>query len=192
MPTYRSFRNDDPPAIRDLWNLAADENPRAAIVRSCDMLENYVFSKPFFDPNSLTVAEEGEADHRLLPRRLRLRSRSGRTRSHTRFHLPALRPTRFPSARRRNRTRQASGSVSPRRRRDQRLRRSVHPATTPSDSASTAAPERPASLKKTRPRSDSFANSVTRRRKPPRSTASVSTSISTAPAILGFRSFAER
>jgi ribosomal protein S18 acetylase RimI-like enzyme len=60
VPTYRSFRNDDPPAIRDLWNLAADEKPRAAIVRSCDMLENYVFSKPFFDPNSLIVAEEGK------------------------------------------------------------------------------------------------------------------------------------
>ena len=60
MPTYRSFRNDDPPLIRDLWNLAADENPRVAIVRSCDMLENYIFSKPFFESESLIVAEEGD------------------------------------------------------------------------------------------------------------------------------------
>lgn len=60
MPTFRAFRNDDPPAIRDLWNLAAEENPRVAIVRSCDMLENYLFSKPYFETESLTVAEEGE------------------------------------------------------------------------------------------------------------------------------------
>jgi ribosomal protein S18 acetylase RimI-like enzyme len=58
VPTYRAFRNDDPPSIRDLWNLAAEENSRVAVVRSCDMLENYLFSKPYFEPDSLSIAEE--------------------------------------------------------------------------------------------------------------------------------------
>jgi GNAT superfamily N-acetyltransferase len=58
VPNFRTFRNDDPPAIRDLWNAAALEHPRAAVVRSCDILENYLFSKPFFESAALNVAEE--------------------------------------------------------------------------------------------------------------------------------------
>jgi GNAT superfamily N-acetyltransferase len=60
VPTYRAFRNDDPPAIRDLWNAASLENPRAAVIRSCDILENYLFSKPYFEPDALMLAEEGD------------------------------------------------------------------------------------------------------------------------------------
>ena len=58
MPTYRSFRNDDPPAIRELWNVAAAGNPRIAFLRGCDVLENYVFCKPYFESQALAVAEE--------------------------------------------------------------------------------------------------------------------------------------
>jgi len=60
VPSYRPFRNDDPPALRDLWNAAALENPRCAVVRGCDLLENYLFSKPFFEPSALTIAEEDQ------------------------------------------------------------------------------------------------------------------------------------
>jgi len=58
VPTYRAFRNDDPPGLRDLWNLSAADNSRLAVLRGCDVLENYIFCKPYFENSALRVAEE--------------------------------------------------------------------------------------------------------------------------------------
>jgi ribosomal protein S18 acetylase RimI-like enzyme len=54
---YRNFRNTDPPALVDIWNQAF--TGRGVIhLRHSTPLEHYVFSKPYFDPGGLIVAEE--------------------------------------------------------------------------------------------------------------------------------------
>ncbi|MBN9518015.1 GNAT family N-acetyltransferase [bacterium] len=55
MTTYRRFRNTDPPALADVWNEA--HTARGAYpLRTPALLERWVFSKPYFDPDGLVVA----------------------------------------------------------------------------------------------------------------------------------------
>lgn len=54
---FRTFRNNDPPSIRDVWQ--ASRGTRAfGVVNSCDTLESLLFSKPYFDREGLILAEE--------------------------------------------------------------------------------------------------------------------------------------
>jgi ribosomal protein S18 acetylase RimI-like enzyme len=55
--SFRSFRNSDPPAILETWN-ESFTNRGAYRVRSCALMELGVYSKPYFDPDGLTVAED--------------------------------------------------------------------------------------------------------------------------------------
>jgi ribosomal protein S18 acetylase RimI-like enzyme len=57
---YRSFRNDDPPGLVEIWN---DAFPgRGAVrLRHSSPLERYVFCKPYFDAAGLIVAVEDGA-----------------------------------------------------------------------------------------------------------------------------------
>jgi len=56
MIRYRPFRNTDPPAIAELW---CKQPPHRALVEpmSPNLLEQRVFSKPYFDRHGLIVAE---------------------------------------------------------------------------------------------------------------------------------------
>jgi ribosomal protein S18 acetylase RimI-like enzyme len=56
---YRSFRNTDPPLLVDLWN-TSPLGRGAVQLRSAMLLERYVFSKPYFDPAGLILAQEGD------------------------------------------------------------------------------------------------------------------------------------
>lgn len=57
MIVYRAYRNTDPPGLADVWNEAA--TGRGAIpVRNPALLERWMFSKPYFEANSLAVAED--------------------------------------------------------------------------------------------------------------------------------------
>lgn len=57
MVQYRTFRNPDPPGLVEVWN--ASITGRGAVhLPSSTPLERYVFSKPFFDPAGLFVAED--------------------------------------------------------------------------------------------------------------------------------------
>lgn len=62
MVEYRIFRNTDPPLLVDLWN-ASPLGRGAVQLRSTMVLERYVFSKPYFDPAGLILAQE---DDRVL------------------------------------------------------------------------------------------------------------------------------
>jgi ribosomal protein S18 acetylase RimI-like enzyme len=54
---YRSFRNDDPPRLAEIWNEAL--TGRGAVkLRHCSPLDNYLLAKPYFDRAGLIVAEE--------------------------------------------------------------------------------------------------------------------------------------
>jgi ribosomal protein S18 acetylase RimI-like enzyme len=54
---YRSFRNTDPPGLVEVWNDAL--TGRGAVrLRNASPLERSAFSKGFFDPSGLIVAEE--------------------------------------------------------------------------------------------------------------------------------------
>lgn len=57
MISFRPFKNTDPPAIADVWN---ESHPaRSAYpLRTPATLERWIFSKPYFDPEGLIVAEE--------------------------------------------------------------------------------------------------------------------------------------
>jgi ribosomal protein S18 acetylase RimI-like enzyme len=57
---FRSFHNDDPPALVDIWN-ASFTGRGAVILRHSSPLERYAFSKPYFDPAGLIVAVEDGA-----------------------------------------------------------------------------------------------------------------------------------
>ncbi len=57
MLDYRSFRNDDPPGLADIWNEAFTGRGEVRL-RHSSPLENYVFAKPYFDPAGVIVAEE--------------------------------------------------------------------------------------------------------------------------------------
>lgn len=61
MITFRPFRNTDPPALADVWN---ESHPaRSAYpLRTPGILDRWVFSKPYFDPKGLIVAEDTETN----------------------------------------------------------------------------------------------------------------------------------
>ena len=53
--TYRRFKNTDPPALADVWN--ESHTARGAYpLRTPSLLDRWVFSKPYFDPEGLIVA----------------------------------------------------------------------------------------------------------------------------------------
>jgi ribosomal protein S18 acetylase RimI-like enzyme len=54
---YRSFRNDDPPGLVDIWN-DAFTGRGAVLLRHSSPLERFIFSKPYFDAAGLIVAVE--------------------------------------------------------------------------------------------------------------------------------------
>jgi ribosomal protein S18 acetylase RimI-like enzyme len=54
---YRHFRNDDPPGLAEVWNEAFTGRGEVRL-RHSSPLENYVFSKSYFDPAGLIVAVE--------------------------------------------------------------------------------------------------------------------------------------
>ncbi len=57
MITYRAFQNSDPPKLVRLWSSQPDS--RAVIQPiNASLLELFVFSKPYFDPQGLIIAEE--------------------------------------------------------------------------------------------------------------------------------------
>jgi ribosomal protein S18 acetylase RimI-like enzyme len=55
--TYRSFRNWDPPALVRLWNASISSRGAAQCIEVSD-LDRLVFSKPYFDPRGVTLAED--------------------------------------------------------------------------------------------------------------------------------------
>lgn len=57
MVHYRSFRNDDPPRLAQIWNDAF--NGRGAVhLRHSNPLERHAFAKPYFDAAGLILAED--------------------------------------------------------------------------------------------------------------------------------------
>jgi ribosomal protein S18 acetylase RimI-like enzyme len=56
---YRTFRNTDPPALVDLWN-ECFTGRGAAYLRGTILLEYFTFAKPYFDPQSLILASNGD------------------------------------------------------------------------------------------------------------------------------------
>lgn len=57
MISYRRFRNTDPPGLVDVWNDTATGRGSYP-VRSTAILDRWIFSKIYFDPDGLIVAEE--------------------------------------------------------------------------------------------------------------------------------------
>jgi ribosomal protein S18 acetylase RimI-like enzyme len=57
MPHLRCFRNDDPPRLAEVWNDAFTGRGTYPL-RSLGALERCAFSKPYFDPAGLIVAED--------------------------------------------------------------------------------------------------------------------------------------
>jgi ribosomal protein S18 acetylase RimI-like enzyme len=55
---YRTFRNDDPPRLAQIWN-AAFVGRGSVQLRHSSPLEHYVFAKPYFDPAGLSLALDG-------------------------------------------------------------------------------------------------------------------------------------
>ncbi len=55
MIQYRPFHNTDPPRLLQLWHSCA-LGPVAAEGFSCDILELFTFSQPFFDPQGVILA----------------------------------------------------------------------------------------------------------------------------------------
>lgn len=55
MVQYRSFRNDDPPGLADIWNQAFTGRGTVQL-RHSSPLERFAFAKPYFDPAGLIVA----------------------------------------------------------------------------------------------------------------------------------------
>ena len=60
MVHFRKFRNQDAPGITQVWNesLSGRGSPR---LRHASLLENYVYSKMYFDPQGLIVAVDEDA-----------------------------------------------------------------------------------------------------------------------------------
>jgi len=56
---YRTFRNYDPPGLASIWNEAFTGRGGVRL-RHSSPLENYVFAKPYFDPQGLVVAVDGD------------------------------------------------------------------------------------------------------------------------------------
>jgi GNAT superfamily N-acetyltransferase len=63
--TFRRFRNTDPPAIADVWN-ESHPTRSAYPLRTPAILERWIFSKPYFDPDELILAIDTEADNKVL------------------------------------------------------------------------------------------------------------------------------
>jgi ribosomal protein S18 acetylase RimI-like enzyme len=59
---YRTFRNTDPPGLVEVWN-AAFTGRGAVRLQGCSWLELFLFSKPYFDPESLIIAQ---ADQQIV------------------------------------------------------------------------------------------------------------------------------
>lgn len=59
MISYRRFRNTDPPALVELWNDAV-AGRGAYPLRTPGLLERWLFSKTYFDPAGLIVAEAAD------------------------------------------------------------------------------------------------------------------------------------
>ena len=53
---YRTFRNTDPPGLVEVWN-AAFTGRGVVRLHGCTWTEFFLFSKPYFDPQSLIIAE---------------------------------------------------------------------------------------------------------------------------------------
>jgi ribosomal protein S18 acetylase RimI-like enzyme len=54
--TYRTFRNWDPPTLVELWNASVASRGAARTIEVQD-LDRLVFSKPYFDPKGIILAE---------------------------------------------------------------------------------------------------------------------------------------
>ena len=65
MIRFRSFRNQDPPRLADLWQSAA-LGPLAIQPMTTALLETAVFSKPYFDRHGLIVAIDDDANGTIL------------------------------------------------------------------------------------------------------------------------------
>lgn len=59
MISYRRFRNTDPPALLEVWNDACTTRGTFPL-RTPGLLERWLFSKPYFDPDSVVIAEQGD------------------------------------------------------------------------------------------------------------------------------------
>ncbi len=57
MILYRTFRNGDPPGLVQVWN-AAFPGRGAVNMQGANWLECFLFSKPYFDPESLIIAQD--------------------------------------------------------------------------------------------------------------------------------------
>jgi ribosomal protein S18 acetylase RimI-like enzyme len=55
---FRTFRNDDPPRLAQIWN-AAFTGRSAVVLRHSAPLEHFVFAKPYFEPAGLLLALDG-------------------------------------------------------------------------------------------------------------------------------------
>jgi ribosomal protein S18 acetylase RimI-like enzyme len=56
---YRTFRNPDPPGLVELWNRCF--NGRGTVpIRLAALLEYFIFAKPYFDPQGLILALDGD------------------------------------------------------------------------------------------------------------------------------------
>jgi len=62
---YRRFRNTDPPALADVWN-ESHASRSSYPVRTPALLERWLFSKPYFDPEGLIVAVDTQAEGRVV------------------------------------------------------------------------------------------------------------------------------
>ena len=59
MVQYRSFRNDDPPGLAEIWNQAFPGRGTVQL-RHSSPLERFAFAKPYFDPAGLIVAVDND------------------------------------------------------------------------------------------------------------------------------------
>ncbi|MFO0938551.1 MAG: GNAT family N-acetyltransferase [Gemmataceae bacterium] len=61
MISYRRFLNTDPPSLVDVWNDTATGRGSFPL-KSAGLLDKWILSKPYFDPEGLIVAEEEFTD----------------------------------------------------------------------------------------------------------------------------------
>lgn len=59
MISYRAFQNSDPPALADIWRSQPAEHGRLQPMTAA-LLEQFVFSKPYFDRQGLIVAVDDD------------------------------------------------------------------------------------------------------------------------------------
>jgi GNAT superfamily N-acetyltransferase len=58
---FRRFKNTDPPALADVWNEALTARGSYPL-RTPALLERWIFGKPYFDPDSLILAEDEQTN----------------------------------------------------------------------------------------------------------------------------------